>query len=143
MLQEGRFALQGLPEQIAWFILWDGQAELRSKRTGEVRTLPTGSLTALSRNDDLVSIPYEPALQIALGTANRSPISPNWKPGAMQQVEERLARAGIGTAQMVTFITYIIAISSLGVAPLTILLWWWKRRKSNGEEHDKIRTGSE
>jgi hypothetical protein len=84
---------------------------------------------------------YEPALQMALGTANRSPISPRLKPGTMQRIQEELARAGVGTAQMVTFITYIIAISSLGVAPLTILLWWWKRRKTNGEEHDKKRTG--
>lgn len=142
VLHEGQFALQGLPEEIAWLILLDGQAELRSKRTGEVRSLLPGSLTALSRNDDLVSMPYEPALQIALGIANRSPISPSWKPGTMQRIQEELAKAGVGTAQMVTFITYIIAISSLGVAPLTILLWWWKRRKTDGEEHDKIRTGS-
>lgn len=136
VMQGGQFALQGLPDDISWFFLFDGQADLRSKKTGESRTIQPGNMVALSKNDQFVTIPYGFSERMALRTSGHSSLSPNWKPGTIQRIQNILGQAGIGTAQLVTFITYIIAILSLGIVPLITLLWWMKHRKGYGVKHE-------
>ena len=48
----------------------------------------------------------------------------------MEQIGNIMAKFGIGSAQIITFITYIITILSLVVLPLFLLQWLMKRRNN-------------
>ena len=48
---------------------------------------------------------------------------------AEAQLRDRLARAGITTAQIVTFITYLMVFLSIVGAPLAGIYWWRRSRR--------------
>ncbi|WKZ37374.1 MAG: hypothetical protein QY332_05455 [Anaerolineales bacterium] len=134
-LSDGYFALERPPGGIARFYLFeDGKAEVRSKKTGEILVLQSGNMVVFMKDGHLSELPYVPAKILALGTEDELPLSPVWKPGVSKQILITLSKISISTAQMVTFITYIIAVSSLGIVPWFLLKWWLKRGKANGEE---------
>jgi len=135
MLSDGYFALERTPGGIARLYLFgDGKAEVRSKKSGEKLVLQSGNMVIFLKDGHLSEALYVPAKILALGADDVLPLSPVWKPGISKQIQAALSKLGISTAQMVTLITYIIAVSSLGIVPWFILKWWLKRGKAHGEE---------
>ncbi len=135
-ISAGQFALEQLPGKVAWFYLFNGQAQLRSQKTGQILTLQGGEMAALLDDRPLAALPYQQELAPAFQPAGEAPISPVWKPGLAEQFWSTLEGLGITAAQLVTFITYVVAFSSLVITPWFTLKWWLKYRKNLGEENE-------
>jgi hypothetical protein len=68
-------------------------------------------------------VPYDPVVVDALRINNDVPIDPTWQPSVNAQVRDRLARIGIGTAQLVTYITYFMEVIALLVLLFFAINW--------------------
>lgn len=134
-LSNGYFAMERPISGITKFYLFkNGKAEVRSKLSGEILVLQSGNMVLFLKDGHLSELPYIPEKILALGTGDILPFSPVWKLSFSEQILTNLSKMSIGTAQMVTLITYIIAISSLGIVAWLIIKWWLKRGKAHGEE---------
>ena len=87
-------------------------------------------MAALLDDRPLAAIPYQQDLAPAFQPAGEAPISPVWKPGLTEQFWSTQEGLGITAAQLVTFITYVVASSSLVITPWFTLKWWLKYRKN-------------
>jgi hypothetical protein len=123
-LSKGKFALERLPNQMAWLYLIDGQAEVSSKKTGESLVVDSGKMVALSEDYPLSAITYEPALVTALHPATEGSLSPIWQPTLEDRIRNGLAFAGISLAQAITFMTYVLALLSIIIVP-ALIAWRW------------------
>ena len=124
----GRFALARLPNQTAWFYLFDGLAEVRSKKLDETILLQPGTMVALQENGRLSAIPYDPAVFAALNPLDEAPVSPVWEPTFSASLRKRLVEVGLMTAQVVTYVTYALVLISIAVIPLAALSLRIRRR---------------
>jgi hypothetical protein len=59
------------------------------------------------------------------------PVTPNWEPSLSARFRDQMARLGIGSAQVVTFVTYIIVSLGVLIIPLAGLYFWTTSRKVN------------
>jgi hypothetical protein len=84
-------------------------------------------MVALTEAAPLVAVPLDAAVIAALAPAAAEAPVPVWAPGLAAQVRDRLALAGITTAQVLTFITYSLALVGLFILPLLALAW--RRRR--------------
>jgi len=109
----GQFALERLPASFGWLYVMKGQASIQ--RAGTVRsvTVKAGEMVLLSQEQELHPVPYDPVIAGALHLEIEVPIIPTWQPSLSAQVRDRLARIGIGTAQAVTLITYLMEVLAL------------------------------
>ncbi len=135
-LSQGRFALERASGQSAWLVLFDGQAQVRSRSTGQQVSLHAGQMLPLADGGGWTALPYSPAMyQVLSGIAGQGYAAVP-RPTLTEQVKSWLSALGIGFAQTITFITYILAISSLALVPLLTLVWWFsaKSRKKESEQ---------
>jgi hypothetical protein len=72
----------------------------------------------------------------ALHPDQSSPLPLNWEPTLKARIRDQLARIGISTAQLITFITYFIVLTSLFIIPFVALYWWWKNKNQTVEHPD-------
>lgn len=123
----GRFALEYLPGRRGWLYVLEGQADVR-RRGGPVIAAGAGQMVNLLNSEGLAAVDCRAAVVSALRSDTQVPFSPQWPRSIGAQIRDRLARLGIGTAQVVTFVTYFLFFLSIIVVPLGGLYWWWKRR---------------
>lgn len=71
-------------------------------------------------------LPLEPAVVVALQDDSTGALEPTWQPG----LHNRQVLPGVGSARLVTFITYILGIMSLIALPLLLILLGLRRRKN-------------
>jgi WD40 repeat protein len=128
-IESGRFALERVPGQEAWFYLFDGQAKLRAKGDSQPVVVSGGQMVVLVEGNRPIPVPYDPVVVTALHFEGELPIAQNWQPSLNAQIRDRLARIGISTAQFMTFITYIMAFLALLVLPVLVVYWLIKNRK--------------
>ena len=122
-LPAGQFALERLPGQPAWLYLISGQASIQ--QSGAALSIPVkaGQMVLLNPGQLPVPVPYDPVVSGALHAANLAPLSPVWQPSLSAQLRDRLARIGIGTAQAVTFITYLMEVLALLAMGFLAVKW--------------------
>ena len=128
----GRFALQRLPGEMAWFHLFEGSAEVRSTRDDATLLLSPGEAVALVERGDMQPITYRDGLLPVIESDGQSPSLPFWKPTLAERIGSRMEEIGINSAQIITFITYIVTILSLVVLSLFLLKWLFKQRRKTG-----------
>jgi type VI protein secretion system component VasF len=75
-------------------------------------------------------VDYDSVVTQALHPTAESPLSPQWQPSLSAQIRNRLALAGIGAAQVVTFVTYSSMMLLVLIFPFVGLYWWMKRRNT-------------
>lgn len=73
-----------------------------------------------------VPVPLNLTVIEAVQGNSRPSITPVWQPELSAQLRDRLALIGINAAQIITFVTYLLALLSLVGLPLGGLLWWVK-----------------
>jgi hypothetical protein len=133
-LTGGRFALENIPGQTPWLYVFEGEAEVRAGSAADRNvSVASNMMLALLETGRLAPVPLEPAAVDALRSGTRSPLSPVWEPSLSAQWRDRLALMGINTAQIITFVTYLLALLSLFVAPLVGVFWWTKRHNPSGK----------
>jgi sugar lactone lactonase YvrE len=128
MLAEGKFAVENLPGQAAWFYLFAGQATIRWGEAGEPIPVEKGQMVALADGFRPVPVPYDPVVVAALHPEGELPIVQTWQPSLQALVRDRLALAGITAAQVVTFITYLMVFIAIVAAPFAGIYWWRRSR---------------
>ncbi|MFZ5857937.1 MAG: WD40 repeat domain-containing protein [Chloroflexota bacterium] len=128
----GRFAVQRLPGGTAWFHLFEGGAEVRSNRNDTTLMLLPGDVVALSEKNDMQPITYRDGMVQIIEGIGSSPLSPVWKPTLAERIGSKMEEFGVGSAQIITFITYIITLLSLVGFLLFLLKWLFKQRERNG-----------
>lgn len=133
-LQGANFALENLSEGTGWLYLFDGQAEVRKIGDEEYTLVRAGEMVNLSNEDQLKAVKMDPVVISVLHDEIVAVVVDTWEPAFGAQMRDRLARIGIGTAQMVTFITYSMVFISLILVPLGVLYSFIRRnfRRSNG-----------
>jgi len=124
----GEFALEYLSGKQAWLYLMDGRAQVRQQGDDSSFTLESGQMVNLFNNAGLQAVPLEPVVISALHPDQTSPLPLIWEPTLSARIRDQLARLGINTAQLITFITYFIVLTSLLITPFVALYYWWKRK---------------
>jgi hypothetical protein len=133
-LAGGRFALEVLPGQPAWLYVFEGQAQAVTA-AGEAVTVTAGQMLTwqAAQSERLVAVPQDPLVVAALHAGTASPLRAEWEPSLAARVRDRLALLGIGAAQLVTFVTYLIVIVALFVVPASGVIWWLHKLRKPGE----------
>jgi hypothetical protein len=122
-INSGQFALERPAGGMAWFYLFAGQAQVRILKTGQTVSLQPNQMMAFSKSDTYIPISYQPEIAMALRPLADTPVSPKWEPGFAEKVGELGIQTGVILAQLVTFITYLIAVISLVGIPLLMIRW--------------------
>ena len=140
-LTNAEFAIEYLPDQIAWLYLQSGTASVQSKTSPEAIVVRAGEMLALASSAPWRPVPYDPAVIRELSPVGASPVLPTWEPTVEAQMRDRLAETGIGVAQITTLITYAFIVLTFVIAPLLILAWWLRRRggkrfREDGNVHE-------
>ena len=122
-LPAGHFALERLPAGPAFLYIMAGQASIQ--QTGTTLSIPVqaGQMVLLSQGQVPAPVPYDPVAAWVFHAASAAPVSPFWQPGLGAQLRDRLARIGIGTAQAVTFITYLMEVLALLAMGFLAVKW--------------------
>ena len=131
----GGFALERLPAQPAWLYVFEGEASIWQGETTSPVIVQAGEMVYLSSNHQPQPSSYDPIVVHALRTDESPAVNPVWQPSLSAQIRDRLAQAGIGTAQIMTFITYLLALLILCIFPIIIVKSYIKNRREG--KHDK------
>jgi hypothetical protein len=127
-LSSGSFALERLPAQETWFYLFDGAAHIQPSGGKMPIEMEAGQMVRMEAGEVIQAVEYDPVAVQALHPAAESPLLPKWQPSLSAQIRNRLALAGIGAAQVVTFVTYALMTLLVIVLPIIGLYWWMKRK---------------
>lgn len=127
----GQFALERLPSQSGWLYIIDGQASIQRAGTDKSIPVKAGDMVYLDQDQASHPVPYDPVVVGALRLNGEVPIQPAWQPSLGAQIRDRLARFGIGTAQTVTFITYLIEVLALLAMLLLVVHWVIKKNRKD------------
>jgi len=133
-IESGRFALEQIPGQEAWFYVFEGEAQLRVEGDTQPIVVPDGYMVVLAEDFRPVPVPYDPVVVAVLHQPNGLEIPVSWEPNLSAQVRDRLARIGISTAQIMTFITYLMAILTLLILPIIAVNWITKNKRERKHE---------
>jgi len=138
-IASGRFALERLPAQEAWFYLLEGTARVQPS-DGAGLDMSAGQMLRIFGTDPLLAVAYQPAVVRALNPVESSPLAALWQPTLWQRIGSGIEKFGVGSAKIVTFVTYLIIIISLLAIPLSGVYWWLKKtsnKKVKGKTHDR------
>lgn len=135
-LAAGQFALEYLPGKQAWLYVENGRAQVRQQGEGSSIDVQAGQMVNLLNHAGLQAVPLDPVVVTALHADQSSPLTHVWEPTLKARIRDQLARVGISTAQLITFITYFLVLTSLFVIPFISLYWWWKNKKRTIEYPD-------
>lgn len=136
-LTNARFAVEYLSEGTPWLYVFEGAASVRSNRVREPVAVRAGEMLALTDAMRLVAVPFDPIVVAALSPVPVSPIAPIWETSLEAQIRDRVAQTGIGIAQVMTGITYLIVVLTFTVAPLFIVVYWLRHQQTQEEKADE------
>jgi hypothetical protein len=126
----GKFALERLPAQSGWLYMMEGQANIvRVSAAGSI-LVKAGEMVNLSPDNEPQPVPYDPVVVRALRGKGEMPILNIWQATLAAQLRDRLARIGIGSAQVVTFIANIMEVLALLAIPFLGVNWVIRKKKS-------------
>ncbi len=133
-ISSGRFALENVLGQTAWLYVLEGEAGARKlDDTGPITVVPANSMLALDP-EHLHPAPLDEAILAALRPATAMPISAVWEPSPAARARNWLARMGINTAQIITFVTYSAVLVALFSLPVLGVIWWKRKARSDSKK---------
>ncbi len=129
----GRFALEQMPGELGWLYLYAGKAQVTFDGQAPL-DLQAGDMLAL----DAAARPFpmgQTAFLALHASSAESPVGERIQPTFGARLANWLEKAGVGVAQSITFITYIISLVALFTIPLIGVFWFIKRRnRANPQE---------
>ncbi len=130
-LSHGRFALEHFPADQSWLYLLEGEATVHDSETGTLLTVGPQQMVNLQNEEGLKAAPYDPTVVASLGGTRRELSRDVWEPSVRAVLRDRLALLGVGTARLITFITYGFILLSLGGSPFVVLYYLRHRSRKN------------
>jgi hypothetical protein len=131
-LSSGKFALENIPGPANWLYVFEGSAVVTPAGSAETKAVQAGEMMNLANQGELTPVELNPVVISALHGDKKAGVLDTWEPTLGAQIRDRLARIGVGTAQMVTFITYFIVFMSLVLVPLGVLYSFIRRNSRKG-----------
>ncbi|MBL8062461.1 MAG: WD40 repeat domain-containing protein [Anaerolineales bacterium] len=129
-VSSGSFALEYPAAGMGWLYVHRGEAKVSGPADQPQVIVRGGEMLALMGNVN--PIPMEPSVIMAFHPIlEKSPVSEIIEPTLNAKIRSWLAKAGIGTLQIITFITYILSLAALSVIVLRGL---FLIRKSSPDE---------
>jgi WD40 repeat protein len=132
----GSFALSGTASQSAWLYQFSGQASVQWVGASNPVTVGAGQMILLSNQAHPLPVAYDPLVIQALQPVGEVPLSPTWQPTIGAQIQARLAQVSIGTAQVVTFVTYSLMFLLVVGLPLIGIYLFVKRKRIQEVKQD-------
>lgn len=129
-----RFALERSPAQSTWLYVMDGEASIQQGSATSPMIVRAGEMVLLDPAQRYQPYPYDATVVQALHMQEAPVLNLVWQPSLSAQIRDRLAQAGVGTAQFMTFITYLMALLTLLVFPIIVIKWSSRSKKER--EHD-------
>jgi len=126
------FAVEHPAHRTAWLYMRSGQARVMAAGRTERVLVSAGEMVRLASETTPVaaqSVPVDPVAFALLQAGVRKPLDFKIEPGLASTASTALARLGIGAAQILTLVTYVLAPVSVLVA-LAILVAWLIRRRT-------------
>jgi hypothetical protein len=126
-IPSGQFALERPVGQTAWFYLYAGSASVNLSGSTSPISLEAGQMVALEagvaplRMDATLADAFHPKLDDV-------PISQSSQPPLAVRLQNWILRGGIGAAQVITFVTYFLALIAL-IGLLFFVIFWLIRGK--------------
>jgi hypothetical protein len=117
-IEQGKFALENIPGKTPWLYVWDGEANIALSESGESISVASNQMVAITEKGKPNPVTLDPVVTAAVQPGSLRPFDPVWQPGLRAQMRDRLALIGIGTAQLITFITYLLVFLSIILFPL-------------------------
>lgn len=125
-MNEGSFALEALAGRPPIFYLISGSADLVGRSRVEPVRVSGGQMVSL---ETLKAMPLSTAAVTAGEVIAARPPDATWQPGPGARLRAQLVLLGIGSAQVVTFITYILGALSVVGGPILLVFLLIRRRK--------------
>jgi hypothetical protein len=129
ILSQGRFAFESLPNRKNWLYMIEGNAVIQPSDGRPSVTIHPGEMVILIQNKEPVTIPIDHTVVTALHWQENDSSQPVWEPSLDARIRDRISRIGVGSLQMVTFITYGLILISIVGFPFTALYLNLTRRK--------------
>jgi len=118
-LAGGKFAVEYLSAMgRGWLVVLEGEALLSGANMVETVPVSAGQMTLLMEGRTPGPIPYDAVVLAALRGDESGLVQAVPEPTLMDRVREQIARAGMGTAQVLTLVTYAFILVSLILIPL-------------------------
>jgi hypothetical protein len=128
ILSDASFSIEYLPGRRSWLYVNEGSAQISPIGGTEITVLESGQMINLLNDGELTAVRIDPVVIQALQDDGEPPIPVTWEPSLGSRIRNGLTRVGIGTVQMVTFVTYFIVSLGVLLIPFLAVYWWWKRR---------------
>ena len=113
----------------------EGEAVIQPTHGQPSITIHAGEMVTFLQNKRPVPIPIDPAVVNALHGQGDPSSQPVWEPTLGARIWDRMARIGVGSVQMVTFITYgLILISIVGFPFAALYLSLTRQKKPKSKE---------
>jgi sugar lactone lactonase YvrE len=128
-IPSGQFALERPVGQTAWFYLYAGTASVNLSGSTHPISLQAGQMVALEagavplRMDATIADALHPKL-------DEVPVSQNSQPSLAVRLQNWLLRGGIGAAQIITFVTYFLALIALIGLLFSVIFWLIRGKRS-------------
>jgi hypothetical protein len=123
-LQNGCFGLEYLPGESAWFFLFEGAAKLLHSGQSDPISITAATMINLGLEDALSQAVYDPQIIAAIRGLHQKSIPISWEPTFLARVRDMLASLGVGTAQALTYASYMVMLSLLVIIPIIFFKHW-------------------
>ncbi len=127
-IASGDFALESAAGRTGWLYLRQGEASVLFSGAQAPVGLRGGQMIALLPSAAPLSMDQTVVLSLH-SPLPESPVSEHLQPTLGARVQNWLEKAGIGTLQTITFITYFLSLVALITIPLLGLFWVNRRRR--------------
>jgi hypothetical protein len=128
VLSDASFSIEYIPGQHAWLYMNEGSAQINPTGGSEITVVESDQMINLLNDGELTAVPLDPVVIEALREDSDPPIPITWEPSLGSRIRAGLSRVGVGTVQMVTFVTYFLVSLGVLLIPFLAVYWWWKRR---------------
>lgn len=126
-ISSGKFAIQYLPPSQGYLYLSAGQAIIRENTLSET-IIKTGEMVTFSSDQVSQPVAFNETANTVLRQSEvlQNPIV--WESSLTARVQNWFIGIGIGSIQIITFVTYTVVIAVLVGFALRGLYWLWKKR---------------
>ena len=113
-----------------WLYIYKGQAQIQYHNDQSLVEVGSGQMIALQKGSMPIDM-EESVIQELHPKLGEAPLFEIIQPTLTARIQNWLAKTGIGTAQMVTFITYFLSLVTLLAIPLVVLFFYKKRKNGH------------
>ena len=140
VLAEGRFAFESLPNRTSWLYIIEGKATIHPVNDMPSVTVNAGEMVSMTPNGSPIPVPIDQAVVMALHSGMDDSSASVWEPTLNARIRDYLARIGVNSVQLITFITYgLILVSFVGFPFMALYLKLRRRKQPLNEENDETR----